>query len=61
MKPNPTAARLLKRLGLPPDALLAVSLGLPPDHTCAAVSGSIKCNSCKGKLCGQDGKQARDE
>lgn len=53
-KPTPSEARLIKRLGLPPDALLAVSLGLRPDFMCA--STPYKCNSCGGKLCGQDGR-----
>lgn len=61
MKPSQSETKLLKRLRLPPDALLAVSLGLPPDHMCAAVSGAIKCNSCGGKLCGQDGKPEQND
>jgi len=58
-KPTPAEARLLKRLNLPPDALLAVSLGLPANHMCPLV-GIGKCNSCGGKLCGQDGKRTSE-
>lgn len=59
-KPTPSEARLLKRLGLPLTALLAVSLGLPATWSmCAAVTGNVKCNSCDGKLCGQDGKSEK--
>lgn len=55
--PTKAEARLIKRLGLPPDALLAVSLGLPPDWMCGATFHAHPCHSCGGKLCGQDGKQ----
>lgn len=58
VKPTKAEAELLRRLRLPPDALLAVSLGLPPNHMCAAASVTSLCNSCGGRLCGQNGRRA---
>lgn len=55
-------ARLLEYLHLPEDTLLAASLGLyPKTWGMCADTGGYKCNSCGGKLCGQDGKRKSRE
>jgi hypothetical protein len=51
--------RVIRQLGLPPDALLAVSLGLPPDWVCHYNPHNMNCNSCGGKLCGQVERKLR--
>lgn len=61
-KPTPAEARLLKRLHLPEDALLAASLNLyPGPRQMCAHTGGYKCNTCGGKLCGQDGKRKKEQ